>query len=151
MSAVMLFASQCKGIRPNTIASSRQMKEREAVVMNQSLNPRSRRPWLITLGALGVLLAGLICLFWPAQSLPLDAPGSAGATSSLPTTLDRQALRDRAWAKIAPRLDQADQAATREIDASLKRLNDFFADRKVGIRPFAGEILSLRGKWAFVR
>jgi hypothetical protein len=63
----------------------------------------------------------------------------------------RQQVRDRAWEKIAPRLDTVAQTEEAEIDRSLNALNTFFEMRKARTPEFAKAVLSLRGKWTFIR
>lgn len=57
----------------------------------------------------------------------------------------------RLWQRIQPRLDQADRQTAAEIDRSLAIVREFFDERKDRVRPFAQRLLSLRGKWNYVR
>lgn len=65
--------------------------------------------------------------------------------------IELQAWRERAWDKIAPRLDETDRVAEAAIVEKLSELDDFFRDRKAGVPAFAKEVLSLSGKWTFVK
>ena len=60
-------------------------------------------------------------------------------------------LRRRAWDKIARHLLPADAAASAAIDKSLAPIDAFFAEHRDGARPFAKSVLSLRGKWKYVK
>ena len=56
-----------------------------------------------------------------------------------------------AWEKITPRLHAADQAGQEAANRYGKRIRAFFAERKQHTRHFGEEVLSLSGKWAFVK
>jgi hypothetical protein len=48
-------------------------------------------------------------------------------------------------------LAPADAAAAAAIDRSLAPIDEFFAEHRDGARPFAKSVLSLRGKWKYVK
>src|SRR5216683_3964292 len=56
-----------------------------------------------------------------------------------------------AWDKIAPHLATAEQDSASAADKYAKRVREFFAERRAGARPFAEEVLSWSGKWAYLK
>lgn len=60
-------------------------------------------------------------------------------------------VRQAAWDRITPRLASAEQTSQQAGDKYAERVKSFFADRKQAARAFAEEVLSLSGKWAFVK
>jgi hypothetical protein len=48
-------------------------------------------------------------------------------------------------------LSAAETASTEAADKYARRVRQFFAERKAGARPFAEEVLSWSGKWAFLK
>lgn len=67
------------------------------------------------------------------------------------TPIDWTAWRERAWDKIEPRIDQADEDDLAALELQLATIDEFFGERRAGSRPFAESVLSLRGKWVFVK
>jgi len=65
--------------------------------------------------------------------------------------IELAAWRTRAWDKITPRLDEADALSEAAVDAKLAELADFLRDRRTGVPAFAAEVMSLSGKWKFVK
>jgi hypothetical protein len=65
--------------------------------------------------------------------------------------LDPQIIRTKAWTLAQRRLEEADQACTARVEKSLRRVHEFFAERKRQTRQFGEVVLSLRGKWSWVR
>jgi hypothetical protein len=59
-------------------------------------------------------------------------------------------VRLEAWSKVEPRLRQMDEETKTEVHASTEQVKKFFAERKEHARSFAADVLSLRGKWAYV-
>lgn len=59
--------------------------------------------------------------------------------------------RVRQWERVTPRLAETDRACTEQVDRHLEPVRAFFAERRRNTRAFAAEVLSLGGKWAFVR
>lgn len=118
------------------------------------MKPNRRKTIAFALfGALaGLALLWLLPIFWPERRPQLP---SRLAELSLPgptaPAIDLAAWRARAWSKIEVRLDAADAASNADIDRSLASIDEFFAARKPGARPFAEAVLSLRGKWRFVK
>jgi hypothetical protein len=60
-------------------------------------------------------------------------------------------VRVEAWNKVEPRLQETDEATKKQIDRSTQEVRDFFWERKKYARSFAAEVLSLSGKWAYVK
>ena len=60
-------------------------------------------------------------------------------------------VRLEAWYKVGPRLEETDKATRDEVNAATKQVKHFFAGRKQNARAFAAEVLSLSGKWAYVK
>lgn len=65
--------------------------------------------------------------------------------------IDLAAWRAKAWRKIEPRIDQADAADLAALEAQLATIDEFFAERRGGVKRFSEAVLSLRGKWEFVK
>lgn len=89
-----------------------------------------------------------------AASLAPPVAPSAVAPSPAPPTLspiELAALRRRAWDKIAPRLDEADRASEAAVAEKLNDLDGFFRARRAGVPAFAADVLSLSGKWRYVK
>jgi hypothetical protein len=112
---------------------------------------------LKTWAALGILtgawLMVLLQAIWvyPDRPWPPAAPKSESRSGPELTPIDAAALRARAWGQIAGRLDAADRASLAEIGRSLAQIDAFFASRRGGARPFAAAVLSLGGKWRFIK
>ena len=60
-------------------------------------------------------------------------------------------VRLKAWNKVEPRIQQADEATKKEVETSTKLVDDFFHQRSNHAFDFATDVLSLSGKWAFVK
>lgn len=60
-------------------------------------------------------------------------------------------VRLEAWNKVEPRINQTDEETRTEAEKSTAKVKEFFAERRKYARSFASELLSLRGKWAFVK
>jgi hypothetical protein len=108
----------------------------------------------VVVGLMLLVGFGVLWPLWPVDCPRPAAPahGERAAPAALTVQpVDLAAVRARAWEKILPRLAEADAAATAEIDHSLERLHRFFGERKAGTRAFADAVLSLRGKWRFVK
>jgi hypothetical protein len=118
--------------------------------------------------SLAILAAGGVVLWivWPRPELAATAtrapalhdransPSIAKPIAPAPPPeppIDRAAIRRKAWALAGPLLNEADLQAQKEIDRATSRISKFFIDRKAGSRPFAEDILSLGGKWKFIR
>ena len=114
-----------------------------------------KQRWLITIGVLlGLILLTIVRWFaWP---VPAVAPSPTQTVPNSPTVptvsaIDLRELRQRAWTRIEARLDEADLASQQAMKESLDRVVSFFRSKHGGARPFAEDVLSLRGKWAFVK
>jgi hypothetical protein len=73
------------------------------------------------------------------------------AEAATPPDIDLDAIRRHAWDRIARHLAPADAASLLAIERSLAPVDEFFAEHRDGARPFAKAVLSLRGKWKYVR
>lgn len=60
-------------------------------------------------------------------------------------------VRLRAWQEVVPHVKQAEEETKKEAGASAEQVARFFAERRKGARPFAADVLSLGGKWEFVK
>jgi hypothetical protein len=60
-------------------------------------------------------------------------------------------VRLKAWNKVEPRIQQTDEATKKEVDTSTELVDKFFDERSNHAYDFATEVLSLSGKWAFVK
>jgi len=60
-------------------------------------------------------------------------------------------VRQEAWNKVTPRLEQMQKEAEADSDRSTQQVADFFAERRQRARDFASDVLSLSGKWAYVK
>ena len=97
-------------------------------------------------------------LRWELNDAPKQAPQQTGDSTSktgskvpsLPP-LDPEAFKETAWQNALARMDDADQQAIKEIDESLKVIEQFFAQRKEGSKLFAADVLGLKGKWELLR
>jgi hypothetical protein len=81
------------------------------------------------------------------------SPGSSKATSqeAIPPEVDLDAIRRHGWDRVARHLAPADAASLAAIERSLAPIDEFFVEHRDGARPFAKAVLSLRGKWKYVR
>ena len=60
-------------------------------------------------------------------------------------------VRVKAWDAVTPRLQDTAERTAKDVDASTEHVKEFFAQRKEGARNFATDVLSLSGKWAYVK
>ncbi len=60
-------------------------------------------------------------------------------------------VRLQAWNKVQPHIQQTDEATAKEVNTSTQQVKQFFAERKQLSRRFASDVLSLSGKWAYVK
>ncbi|RUL89424.1 hypothetical protein [Tautonia sociabilis] len=60
-------------------------------------------------------------------------------------------VRLAAWEKVTPRLAEVEEASKADVDESVAQIRAFFAERHPGARDFASDVLSLGGKWAYVK
>lgn len=70
---------------------------------------------------------------------------------SQPDPIDLKAVRQEAWERIQPHIAGADKAIVQQVYANLTPVSEFFTEKKAGTREFAEAVLSLKGKWEFVR
>lgn len=100
---------------------------------------KTKRRWVLqTLIALGALMGiGVhVALNWePAPPEEVHYPPE----------------RVAAWNKIGPRLRAADTEARRVAEERHKQIRAFFAERENRARAFANDVLSLSGKWEFIK
>jgi len=120
----------------------------------------------LILGAIaGLIVAGGL---WALSKLSTRTPADHSPSPVVPTArapqpeataeaapkvppIDVQAIRQKAWRKIKPRLAVANRASEDELERSIDTINDFFNERKQGTKAFAASVLSLKGKWQFIR
>lgn len=89
-----------------------------------------RRTTLLTLGVLtGLALAAAGYYFYPRYD----------------------PVRLAAWERVTPRLGQAEEQSKEDVRRSVEQVRAFFAERREGTRGFASDVLSLGGKWAYVK
>ena len=62
-----------------------------------------------------------------------------------------EAVRERAWSKTQPLLEQADHKAALALDKHLGSIHTFLQEHKAGSKAFAEQLLSLRGTWEPVK
>lgn len=127
----------------------------------------SRQRDLILGAMVGLMFAGgawalSTFLSRPASDrLPSASPPAAPDRSTMPHAptqaapsvppIDVQAIRQKAWRKIQPRLAVADRASEDELERAIDAIDEFFSERKAGTKGFAASVLSLKGKWQFIR
>jgi hypothetical protein len=85
----------------------------------------------------------------PVRSSP--SPAVSTPIPPSPPPIDWRAVRREAWEKIAPRVAAAERESKAEIDRQLAPITQFFDERKGGSLEFAKAILSLSGKWVYVK
>ncbi len=119
---------------------------------------------------LGVIAGGLVywaAVYWHAanragpagpvvaksDSSRIETPSkeTAAPVVAVEPPLDPAVLRRQAWDKVARHLTPADAASAAQIERSLQPIAEFITERKPGVRTFAKSILSLKGKWQFIR
>jgi len=92
-----------------------------------------RRQVLLALGiVLGLTLMAIIRAGWGGSDCP-------------------DCVRQAAWQKVAPHLSSAERASVDAADKYKERVEEFFAERKRGARPFAEEVISWYGRWRFMK
>lgn len=113
----------------------------------------TRKTVLITLGILAFLFLGYAApiLFVSERKPTTFATRSADTPTRMVQPIDAAAVRAKAWGKIAGRLDEADAASLEEMDRALLGIDEYFARCRPGARPFAEAMLSLGGKWRYVK
>lgn len=84
-----------------------------------------------------------------AAELRITPPGVEPPATNLP--IDWSAWRKRAWDKIEPRIAEADAADRAALETQLATVDAFFNERRPGTKAFAEAVLSLKGKWVFVK
>ncbi len=60
-------------------------------------------------------------------------------------------VRLKAWDAVKPRIVQAREDTKEGVKAPAEQVKEFFAQRKEGARSFGADVLSLSGKWAYVK
>jgi hypothetical protein len=122
--------------------------------------------WTLATLVLAVLLAGSLAgavYYWPREmetspeatesGRKAKSPGSPTdlAETVTPPEIELDAIRRHAWDRVARHLAPADAASLAAIERSLAPIDEFFAEHRDGARLFAKAVLSLRGKWKYVR
>jgi len=98
----------------------------------------------------GAVVAALIISQWPPpKSTPPDVTPPVALTPD-PPAIDVQAVRERAWQAVTPRIEQAERESAAEIDAAVQIVRDFLAKHRTGVPKFTAAILSLKGKWKLI-
>lgn len=87
----------------------------------------------------------------PPATVPHAAKPSVVETPAGLSPIELAAWRRRSWDKIVPRLDEADRASDAVIAEKLAALDTFFRERRLGSQAFAQDVLSLKGKWTYVK
>jgi hypothetical protein len=86
----------------------------------------------------------------PRRAAPAESVAVEIAPPKTPP-IDWVAWREKAWTRIEPRLAEADRKAAAVIEEEIKSLGEFFEGRRAGVRPFAEAVLSMRGKWVYLK
>lgn len=61
-------------------------------------------------------------------------------------------VRYAAWEQqVKPRLNRVEEQSREDVRQSVEQVRAFFAERRQGARGFASDVLSLGGKWAYVK
>jgi hypothetical protein len=129
-------------------------------VESASIARRAFARWRLDLAALtlGVVAGLAVMMLWRGRetainSAPTESTAVATKESLTPEEppIGSEVFRRQAWDRIARHLPQADHASAGEIENALRPIDEFFDERKPGIREFAKATLSLRGKWAFIK
>jgi hypothetical protein len=137
----------------------------EGRMTNEAKTTNAELRWTAVTVAVAVLFVaslGGAVHYWPGRfpaTLEQQDAGAAIRTTDSKSAvlaaqtepIDPDVLRRRAWDKIARYLAPADAASLSAIDRSLRPIDEFFAEHRDGARPFARSVLSLRGKWKYVR
>jgi hypothetical protein len=61
------------------------------------------------------------------------------------------AVQGKVWSKTQPLLEQAERKSALALDKHLDSIHAFLEEHKGGSKTFAGQMLSLRGKWELVK
>ncbi len=77
--------------------------------------------------------------------------GMAASGAALHYLTHYDPVRAEAWRKVTPRLEQVDEETKEESLRSAEQVAEFFAERRLGARAFAADVLGLSGKWAFLK
>ncbi len=90
------------------------------------------------------LCAGLaLAMFTP---LARHADAQDGRVAARQTTRTKPSTPQEVWTAVVPRIDVALRESNNAIAARIATLDEFFAERQQGARPFAEAVLSLEGK-----
>ncbi|MCE9603458.1 MAG: hypothetical protein K8U03_00990 [Planctomycetia bacterium] len=90
--------------------------------------------------------------YLPAAHMPeLRIAPADVAPPATNSPIDWTTWRRKAWDKIEPRIDEADREALECLKVELASIDEFFYERRAGTKPFAEAVLSLQGKWVFVK
>lgn len=90
----------------------------------------------------GLVAAGYVSDVPAAAQTGVSSPSRAAAKAPAARKIDPQ----DAWAAARPRVERALRESESAINARIAKLDEFFAERKEGARPFAESVLSLEGK-----
>jgi hypothetical protein len=78
-------------------------------------------------------------------------PGFVLATAGYHYWTRYDPVRAAAWEQVKPQIDQTKRESDHEADTATEPIKEFFAGRKQNARAFAAEVLSIGGKWAYVK
>lgn len=121
---------------------------------SQASDGRSVAGWSLLIVLIGATAWGSRFFFAPSPPSAPALPEIVTQNAEPPPTntpIDWDAWRKRAWTKIEPRLVEADAAADAALVEELATIDEFFRERIPHSRAFAEEVLSLSGKWTFVK
>src|SRR5450759_1128690 len=86
-----------------------------------------------------------LCGFVAAGCLSVPAAAQEAVSSTPPAAASAPAARRtnprEAWVAVATSLRQAERDSATAVESQLARINEFFAGRKQGARPFAEAVL----------
>jgi hypothetical protein len=85
------------------------------------------------------LLLGLALLIWGAFALHSWSIASGQKAA--------EAQREVAWRVATPRMEMAQEDAHKAVDARLRQVTHFFAERKKRVPAYASRVFSFRSKW----
>jgi hypothetical protein len=98
--------------------------------------PKWGRNWRVQLFIVVAVMAGAAAYCLPRQGSPQPV---------------HEPARVQAWEKVTPRLNAAELAGQDAAERHCRLVTAFFAERRERCRAFAEEVLSLEGKWNFLK
>jgi len=110
------------------------------------------RMFLLLILGIAIAVAGLL-VFRIVTDEPPAPPIRSDSIEPAPpvkVVVDVAAVREEAWQRIEPRLEQADQKTQELTNQFVQQIEEFFEDRKAGAAPFAGAALGWTSKWELI-